>query len=337
MKILYIIPANIKNGHIVYSTFLKTEIEGMKSVVDEVQIFYFLDRKSIDGFVKSLKLLNQHIATFKPDLIHVHYGATTGLLGWLSKKKCAWLITFGGSDLLGHPNKGVYWRLREYWATQLSHKAAKHADKIICVSENLLHKLSPVNQRKTIILPRGINLELFQISDKHECRKTLGWDNDKKYVLFSLPRLNADVKNKPLAEATLNILNSKSPGKFQLIILHDKPQEYLRQAMCAADALLVTSLHEGSPNIVKESMACNLPVVTVNCGDVMFRLNNVKPGKVVKDYDALKLSNALDEVIKSGVRSNGRNELISQGIASDQVLQRLKGLYEQTMEEYKTT
>ncbi len=312
MKVLYIFPANLKDEKITHSTFFTTEMEGLKTNVDELSVFHFIDRKSISGFFRTLKELNKRILAFNPDVIHVHYGSTTGLLVHLAKKKCPWIITFGGSELLGHPNKGIYWRVREFWAVKLSHIAANNANKIICVSQNLKNALSVKNQQKAILIPRGINIDLFQVTDKLEARNKIAWDLNKKYVIFSLPRLNAGVKNLPLAKKTIEAL--EADFDVELFVMNNIPQDYIKDAMSAADAILVTSLHEGSPNIVKEAMACNLPVVSVNCGDVKERLVHVKPSIVVDSYSEQELAQGLRYVFNEGKKSNGRQILIDDGI-----------------------
>src|SRR5262245_15872230 len=100
----------------------------------------------------------------------------------------------------------------------------------------------------------------------------------------------------------------------------------VRLMMNAADCLLVTSLHEGSPNIVKEAMACNLPVVSVPCGDVVERLQMTYPGGVAP-YDVKTLAEKIDEVLKAGRRSNGRERLIEQGLTTPNVAKSLIQIY----------
>jgi glycosyltransferase involved in cell wall biosynthesis len=94
----------------------------------------------------------------------------------------------------------------------------------------------------------------------------------------------------------------------------------------AADCLLVTSLHEGSPNIVKEAMACNLPVVSVPCGDVVERLEKTYPGSI-RPYDAAALAGAIYEVLKTGRRSNGREQIVIQGLTLAKIAERLVQIY----------
>jgi len=45
--------------------------------------------------------------------------------------------------------------------------------------------------------------------------------------------------------------------------------------MNACDMMLMTSLIEGSPNVVKEAMACNRPIISVPVGDVAKMIDGV--------------------------------------------------------------
>jgi glycosyltransferase involved in cell wall biosynthesis len=94
----------------------------------------------------------------------------------------------------------------------------------------------------------------------------------------------------------------------------------------AADCLLVTSLHEGSPNVVKEAMACSLPVVSVDCGDVAERLRNVHPGAICP-YDVNALAQAVSGVITTPVRSNGPAQVASQGLSASVVAHQVIKIY----------
>jgi teichuronic acid biosynthesis glycosyltransferase TuaC len=77
----------------------------------------------------------------------------------------------------------------------------------------------------------------------------------------------------------------------------------------AADVLLCASRAEGSPNIVKEALACNLPIVASPVGDVPERLQGVFPSKVVaREPEAM--ADALIEILSLKQRSNGRERVM---------------------------
>ena len=120
------------------------------------------------------------------------------------------------------------------------------------------------------------------------------------------------VKNRPLAENVITQLQT-SQADIRMEVISTCSREEVALRMNASDCLLVTSLHEGSPDLVKEAMACNLPVVSVPCGDVPERLRDVKPGGVCS-YDAPSLAKMIETVLQTGLRSNGREQLFLQGL-----------------------
>jgi len=128
-----------------------------------------------------------------------------------------------------------------------------------------------------------------------------------------------------LAQVVINRVQRQWPD-VKLVMVSDSTRNEMRLMMNAADCLLQTSFQEGSPNVVKEAMACNLPVVSVPCGDVVERLRGVTPGGVYS-YDVDALAQGLQAVLDANRPSNGRNVLISQGLAAADTADRLIAIY----------
>lgn len=326
-RVLYIIPANSQNGFLKYSSFVKREIKAVENKGVDTECYFFTARLNPVSLLRASKELKDIISSFRPDILHAQFGTVTSYLVSNTKPEMPWLITFGGNDLLGHPNKGLYWRLRERLALFMSHTSAKRATRLICVSNNLLEALPKNLERKAEVIPRGIDMDRFAIIDRVEARRKLGWEKNGEVILFNQARQQATVKNYPLAEKAVGVYNCLFTKNATLKILMNMTPEEVNFALNASDVLLVTSLHEGSPNIVKEAMACNLPVVTVPCGDVRERLKDVKPS-YIGDYNADDLARGLNAIIGKDARSNGREQIIEQKIRQEDIALRIARVYE---------
>jgi glycosyltransferase involved in cell wall biosynthesis len=239
------------------------------------------------------------------------------------------VVSFCGDDLLGTPNPGIHWRIRESLAKRLSFYAARRADRIIVKSDNLAEALPLGVEWKASVTPNGVPLGDFRLIDRRATRNELGWTG-KRVVLFNVSSAgNSNVKNPRLARAAVQLAGREIDDLLFDEMASCSSQEVVKR-MNAADCLLVTSLHEGSPNIVKEAMACNLPVVSVDCGDVRRRLASTYPSHVC-GYDTDELALSLVDVLHASRRSNGREQLKSQGLDDDTVARRIVAVYEQAL------
>jgi glycosyltransferase involved in cell wall biosynthesis len=141
--------------------------------------------------------------------------------------------------------------------------------------------------------------------DYAACRAQLGLDPHTPVVLF-VGKPHQARKRLALAQRAMEIVNARASQKAQLIVAWKVEHEQIPVYMNAADALLVTSMQEGSPNVVKEALACNLPVVSVPVGDVYERLRGVPGTEVTSDDRPETIAAALERVLARRERIDGR-------------------------------
>jgi glycosyltransferase involved in cell wall biosynthesis len=260
--------------------------------------------------------LRRSVRAFNPHIVHARYGTVTAALSVLSGRPT--IVTFCGSDL----NTGAsVSELRSLTGRLLSNLAALKAERLICVSEGLRSAMWWRSGR-AIVIPDGVDMDLFSPGRQDVARRELNWNPDARIVLFNLGD-DAKKKGFDLAQAGIEAARARITGIELKIVQHVQPPQmpaYYR----AADALLCTSLNEGSPNVVKEALACNLPVVSVPVGDVEQRLIGVKPSAVVP-RDAEEIGKALADIFVSKQRCNGREHVTA--LALQEIAQRVIAEY----------
>jgi teichuronic acid biosynthesis glycosyltransferase TuaC len=181
------------------------------------------------------------------------------------------------------------------------------------VSSEIRSKVWARRWRPTIVLPTGVDLRLFKPMDRTEARRRLKYNSDERIVLFNASR-NPEVKDPALASAAVAIA-SRTVENVRLVVLDGTARpEDVPVYMNAADVLLLTSRTEGSPTVVQEAMACNLPVVSVDVGDVRERLQGVQRCAVVSVREPALLAAELVRILKDPQRSDGRTHAATLGI-----------------------
>src|SRR5207253_6267282 len=111
-------------------------------------------------------------------------------------------------------------------------------------------------------------------------------------------------KRYDLASRAVALLNEVLPA--QLIVAWRTTAENIPIYMSACDVLVFTSFQEGSPNVVKEALACNLPVVSVAVADVPLRLHGIPGCEVCADDSPETIAAALQRTLLRDARSGGR-------------------------------
>lgn len=293
-----------------------------------VNVSYFSLESGIINYFMGIVKLRKHLAYNRYNIIHAHYG-WCGLVSFLARNNTVLVVSFMGDDLVGTLNKNYEYTFAGRIVSILNTYLAKHYyDYNIVKSQNLLYKLKGL--KNADIIPNGVDLNVFKQNSKTESKKTLNWDFDKKYVIF-VSDPEREEKNYKLAKAAIDVIKS---NEIELIVVNNIPNEKLYLYYSAADCLILTSIHEGSPNVIKEAMACNCPIVSTEVGDVKWVIGNTN-GCYISSYDGGDAAKKIMEAIKYSVnmgRTNGRDRIIELGLDSESVADKIINIYKKVLE-----
>lgn len=301
--------------------FIARQIESLRHIGLEVDVLQITGLKKFK-YLQAIPRLRSLVKGY--DLIHAHFG----YCGWVGRSQFQKpvVISFMGDDLLGTPSANGELSLLNRFMIHINCRFAKSVDAVIVKSEEMARVIDPIDAH---VVPNGVDLENFYPMDLEQAKEALGWHKETFYVLFpgfpELPR-----KCYPLAKAAVARAAQKLSKPIELAVLWDVPPEKVPLYLNACHALLMTSLWEGSPNVVKEAMACNLPVVSVPVGDVPELLNNVS-GCAVCPRDEEELADALVDILLSGERGGGRKALEEKGLDLESVALQIREIYEQVL------
>ena len=282
------------------TNFIKRQVDYLRAAGVLVDVFFFHGARNPLRYVSAWARLRPHVRAGGYHLIHAQFGQS-GLLAL--PKQLPLVVTFRGSDLLGivGDQDGRHTRVGRL-LQRASRLVARRADAVILVSSHMREEL---NTRAPVhVVPSGLDLELFRPQPREEARRRLGFDPDERLVLF-VGRRHQARKRFALANRAVELLQERLPAR--LVVAWGVPHNEIPWYMSACDALVVTSMQEGSPNVVKEALACNLPVVSVQVGDVAERLQNLEGCEVCADDHPETIAQSLERVLLRGQPIDGRS------------------------------
>jgi teichuronic acid biosynthesis glycosyltransferase TuaC len=252
-------------------------------------------------YLRLVRELRRAVASGDYDVVHAHYGLTG--LAACCQRRLPVVVTFHGSDLEGAVSFKGGRTLKGRVEPILSSLVAAVAAQSIVVSPRLARRVAWAHPR---VIPVGVDDRVFQPIDRSEARERLGLDQARRLVLFA-GNPDKPVKRHALAQAAVDALRERYPD-VELLTVFGRPMQEMPLFMSAADVLLVTSLYEGGPMVVREALACNLPVVTVDVGDAAERVRDVAECHVA-EASADALAAALARVLENRSRSDGRKHI----------------------------
>ena len=274
MRVLFVSSANRKGeiNPVVHN-------QGQSLLREGIDLHFFgVSGKGISGYLGNLRSIRKKIREFRPDIVHAHYFLSGALVTLAGAKPL--VVSLMGSDVHG-----------SRWQRFFSSLLARYFWDVCIVKTDRMRKV--LGTGSSIVIPNGVNMELFRPVERAEaCRKT-GWDSSLLNVLFPSDPLRPE-KNFVLAERAVTLTGEAG---IRLRILKDVPGDRVVDYLNASDSVLLTSMWEGSPNIIKEAMACNIPIVSTDVGDVREIVGDTT-GCFITGNDAGEISSALLEAIK---------------------------------------
>jgi teichuronic acid biosynthesis glycosyltransferase TuaC len=272
-------------------TFVFDQVAALRQAGVDIDVLHVNGRDDTWNYLRGFFRLWRVIARKKYDVIHAHY-VFSGIIA-----RAQWavpvVLTHHGPEVLGFPR----------WQTWLSKLVTPFFDEVIYVSEQMRRAL---NDADGWVIPCGIDLDAFVRVPREEARATLGLPPDKPLVLWAGEHWRPE-KRFVLVEQAMERLKQSLPDA-ELVLLSQRPHELVPTYMSACDSLVLTSLLEGSPMVIKEAMACDLPIVSVQVGDVPEVVNGTV-GCAIVEREPDQIARGLADTLRRRERTDGRTRV----------------------------
>lgn len=305
-----------------WGTFIRTEVEALKQAGVDIELLLLTGSSRKWNYPNAIFRLRRLLASNTIDLIHAHiaYVGMVARMQW----KVPVVVTYPGSDLLGLVKSQGKKALLSPLVVAAGRMLARCVDASIVQSAEMARVLN--HKKNTFVIPYAIDMETFRLTNRDEARAALGLDPDKKYLLFAANPQIA-VKRFPLAKAAADELKKRDPS-IELLVVHKEQQDRLALFMNACDALMFPSYQEGSPNIVKQAMACNIPIVATDVGDIREVIGNTEGCHVCKP-EVADFVRRLSEILSHRQRIQGREQV--QHLTGPSIAKKIISVYEQVL------
>ena len=264
-----------------YGIFVKEQVESLKKHHPEVdnEVLFINGKKSKLNYILSIFQINWRLSIKNYDVIHIHYALSAIFLLFNPFIKSPILLTLHGSDF-NSLNKIVI---------KLVNRILIKTDHIICLNDTMVSKLCRFN-KKMHLIPCGVDTDLFN------CDNLQFQESDYK-IVFPSSKLRK-VKNYALFSKIIQELELKHKVNIEIIEIDNKTRLEVNKILNSADLICMTSITEGSPQIIKEAMCCNFPIVSSDVGDVKNLLSKVRNCFVIENYEVDGYVESISKILK---------------------------------------
>lgn len=305
MRVLFVSSGrNGKPGAVVFS-------QGESLRAGGITVDYILAGPRLSGYLSAIPKIRRAWRSGSYDLVHAHYSLSAfaaSLSGGFPL-----VVSLMGSDVfMSGPIRLVIKTLCRFRWNATIVKSLQMKEKL---------RLSEAE-----IIPNGVDTELFVPVSRVTAKEHIGFPVSRKLVLFG-SSADRPEKNPGLARRAFDILDDPAADfRYLSGLAHSEVPWHIN----AADVLLLTSSWEGSPNVIKEAMACNCPFVSTDAGDVAM-LTGGTEGCYIALHDAEDVAAKLRAALDFKGSTRGRERILELSLDSGTVAERIKSVYERVV------
>lgn len=275
--------------------------------------YFTVHGKGLQSYIKSINSLKEKVNNFKPDIIHAHY-SFCGILTSIASPNSKIIVSLMGSDAY----KQGLWKT----GIQLFHHL--HWKATIVKSKEMKEILRIKN---LAVIPNGVDLNEVRPMNMTESRKYLQWSVNGTLLLFGSDPSRPE-KNFSLFRKAFDIVRHKYPDTYWKPLINFQHSDAVK-AINAATIVVLSSIREGSPNVIKESMACSKPIVCTKVGDVEYIIGSTEGCEIVSS-DPLVMAQAIISILENRIKETAGRDRIEKLLSSRAVAQRIIKIYENT-------
>ena len=312
-----------------YGSFVKDETDALRRAGVDIEVYFVNGRANKLAYGTMWFGFFARLLRKRYDIVHVHH-SFCGLVA--TRQRAVPVVwTFHEGEIMG----GAEDALREQpikhvaYSKRMKQFVAKRVDALIVVAE---HLRAPLGRSDAVHLPAGVDVDLFAPMETGEAKRRLGLSNAKRYVLFAAVPTRVE-KRYELAQRAVAILRERSPEMrdVELIALNNIPHEQVPMYMNASEVALLTSAFEASPVVIREALACNVPVLSTDVGDARVVLERI-PGCGIVPPDPERIADALSVALSSPRRVAGREAMMKYSL--DNTARQIIALYRRVSAEH---
>ena len=310
MKVLFVSSGNSKNG---ISPIIYNQGESLKAQGFFID-YFTIKGKGIKGYLRNIRPLKRKFKEGKYDVVHAHYSLSAFVATLAGAKPL--VVSLMGSDIKAKSFLKIWIKIFVKFVWRFT----------IVKSQDMKESLSLQNFN---VVPNGVDFNCFKPMDKKNCQEQLGWDNANINILFAANPERIE-KNYKLVKEAMSIIDDSN---IAVHFLKDVPNKDVPLHHNAADVVILSSLWEGSPNVIKEAMACNIPIVATYVGDIKEVLAETE-GCYLTRFDPEELADKIKKAIEFDKRTKGRLRIKALGLDSETIASRIIETYKKILIRY---